>query len=51
MELVVCVCEGVTVSEGVGGWEGVAVLVIVRVMVPERVWLLVPEVEGVFVGV
>ena len=51
MELVVCVCEGVTVSEGVGGWEGVAVLVIVLVIVPDRVWLRVPEVEGVSVDV
>jgi len=51
VELAVCVCEGVNVSEEVEVCKDVAVLVIVLVMVPERVWLLVPEVEGVFVGV
>lgn len=39
------------VSEEVGVWEEVAVLVIVLVTVPERVWLLVPDVDAVFVGV
>ena len=39
------------VSEVVGVWTGVAVLVTVLVTVPERVWLLVPDVDAVFVGV
>jgi len=41
----------VPVSEEVGVWSDVAVLVTVLVTVPERVWLLVPDVEGVFVDV
>jgi len=41
----------VPVSEEVGVWEEVAVLVIVLVPVLVRVWLLVPDVDGVFVGV